>query len=258
MITSLRGGARFRRQIGCVIFLAASLSAAQIFPSIPAPAAETTSKNTEPNGRPAVRHFRGALARVHPLLLRYGYWAAAVAVLVEGFGIPMPGQTLLIAGSIEAAEGRMNIAWLLLLVTASAALGNSAGYAIGYWGGRFVLNKLRVNPERQERLEKLFSRRGGFVILFARFLDGLRQLNGIVSGMMKMPWWSFTAYNVAGALLWTLTWGFGPYYLGRRMHTIAAFFHHHHALLFALGIVALVGLFFYLPRPAHRKEKLVI
>jgi membrane protein DedA with SNARE-associated domain len=254
MITSSRRRARFRKQIGCVIFLAVSLAAAQIFPSIPAAAAETTSKNTEPNGPPAVRHFRGALARVHPLLLRYGYWAAAVAVLVEGFGIPMPGQTLLIAGSVEAAEGRMNIIWLLLLVTASAVLGNSIGYAIGCWAGRFVLNKLKVNPQRQQSLEELFSRRGGFVILFGRFVDGLRQLNGIVSGMMKMPWWSFTGYNVAGALLWTGSWGLGSYYLGRRIHSIAGFFHHHHALLFALGVV----LFFYLPRPARRKEKLVI
>ncbi len=220
----------------------------------PAAAGQNASADSDNNRSPAVRHFRGSLARVHPLLRHYGYWAATAATVAEGVGIPMPGQTFLIAGAVEAAEGRMNIAWLLLLVTASAILGNSLGYAIGYWGGRFVLNKLKVNRQRQRHLEELFKRRGGFVILFGRFVDGLRQLNGILSGMMEMPWWSFTAYNVAGALLWTGAWGVGSYYLGRRIHFIAGFFHHHHALLFVAGVAALLAVIIYLSRPTRNKE----
>ena len=238
-----------------LMFFATSLAATQ--PAASTPASQSGSENLENEPGPAVRHFRGAIARVQPLLMRYGYWAAAVATLAEGVGIPLPGQTLLIAGGVEAAAGRMSIAWLLLLVTAAAVLGNSLGYGIGYWGGRFVLSKFKVNPQRQERLEKLFTRRGGFVILFGRFVDGLRQLNGIISGTMKMPWWTFTAYNVVGALLWTSTWGLGSYYLGRRIHFIAGFFHHHHALLFALGVMVLLALLFYLPRSSRRKENVL-
>src|SRR5512142_1089175 len=142
---------------------------------------------------PSKRRFHGSFARLERLLRRYGYWAAGGATLAEGIGIPLPGQTLLIAGGVEAAEGRMSIAVLLLIVATTATLGNSLGYLIGYWGGRFVLSKLKVDPERQRHLQELFKRRGGLVILFARFIDGLRQLNGIVSGTMKMPWWTFTA-----------------------------------------------------------------
>ena len=82
----------------------------------------------------AVRRFERSLARVQPLLQRYGYGAAFAAVMAEGMGIPMPGQTLLMAGALEAAEGRMSIALLLILVTTAATLGNSIGYAIGRWG----------------------------------------------------------------------------------------------------------------------------
>ena len=164
----------------------------------------------------AVRRFERSLARVQPLLQRYGYGAAFAAVMVEGMGIPTPGQTLLMAGALEAAEGRMSIALLLILVTTAATVGNSIGYAIGRWGGRRALNKLNVNPQRQQRLDDLFKRRGGVVILLARFLDGLRQLNGIVAGVLQMPWWTFTAYNVAGAFLWTCAWGLGTYYSGSR------------------------------------------
>jgi membrane protein DedA with SNARE-associated domain len=74
-------------------------------------------------------------------------------------GIPAPGQTLLMAGAIEAAAGRMNIVLLLFFVALAATLGNSLGYAIGRWGGRAALNKLRVNPQRQQHLDDLFRRR---------------------------------------------------------------------------------------------------
>ena len=196
----------------------------------------------------AARRFERSLARVQPLLQRYGYGAAFATVMAEGMGIPTPGQTLLMAGAAEAAEGRMSITLLVILVTIAATLGNSVGYAIGRWGGRAALNKLKVNPQRQQHLDELFKRRGGMVILLARFLDGLRQLNGIVAGVLRMPWWTFTAYNAAGALLWTCSWGLGTYYLGRDIHVIAAFFHRHRALLLVLGATALVALLVYLLR----------
>src|ERR1041384_7660289 len=153
----------------------------------------------------AERSFERSLARVQPLLERYGYGASFLSVMLEGVGIPTPGQTLLMASSIEAAKGRMNIVLLLFLVAIAATVGNSIGYAIGRWGGRAVLERLKVNRQRQQYLDDLIDRRGGIVILFARFLDGLRQLNGIVAGLLRMPWWTFTLYNVAGAILWTCT-----------------------------------------------------
>lgn len=198
------------------------------------------------------RGFHNALARVQPLLERYGYAAAAVATLVEGVGIPTPGQTLLIAGALEAAEHRMNIALLLFALAAGAIAGNSIGYAIGRWGGRLVLNNLRVDPQRQHHLDDLFRRRGGFVVLFGRFVDGIRQLNGILAGTLKMPWWKFTAYNVAGAVLWTGSWGLATYYFGKRIHSVAGFFHHHRPSLIALSATALLALLIYLVRSKAR------
>lgn len=197
-----------------------------------------------------VRSFEHSLADVQPLLERYGYGASVAAVMAEGAGIPTPGQTLLMASALEAAAGRMNIGLVLLFVAAAATLGNSAGYAIGRWGGRAALNALRINPQKQQRLDELFERRGGLVILLARFVDGLRQLNGIVAGVLGMPWWTFTVYNVAGAILWTCAWGLGAYYLGRELHVVAAFFHQPARWLYGLGLLALLVLVAYLLR--HR------
>lgn len=213
-----------------------------------APAAPGYNADSEPVEKPPIGHFRRALARVQPYIKRYGYWAAAAAVLLEGLGIPTPGQTLLIAGAVEAVEGRMNLAVLFFLVTAAAVLGNSMGYVIGRWAGRPVLTRLKVNLQRQQRLEELFKRYGGLLVLLGRFVDGLRQLNGIVSGTMKMPWGVFTAYNVAGACLWTGAWVLGTYYLGKRIHYIAAFFHHHRALLYMIAAALVLTFLAYLFR----------
>ena len=237
----MQKGARLR--VWCAVFLVGALFSTTAGGD--SPVASDHHKGT------IAQEFQYSIEKIEPLLQRYGYGAAVAAVMVEGMGIPAPGQILLIAGSLEAAQGRMNIALLLLLVTAAAVIGNSIGYAIGRWGGRAALNKLRISAQRQQRWADLFNRWGGLVILTARFLDGLRQLNGIVAGVMQMPWWTFTAYNVAGAILWTCAWGLGTYFLGRDVHGIAGFFHMHAWLLYALGMILFVTLLLYLSRSSR-------
>ena len=229
-------------------FILALFAVAQRFALPLAFAGEETATAAEPSPSRHLRRFERSIARVQPYLVRYGYAASCVAVMVEGMGIPTPGQTLLMASALEAAVGKMNIALLLLLVATSATVGNSIGYALGRWGGRAVLERLKLNRERQQYFDELIKRRGGIVILFARFLDGLRQLNGIVAGLLRMPWWSFTFYNVAGAIIWTCTWGLATYYLRRDVRHIAAFFHRHGRLLYVLCALAVIALLIYLLR----------
>jgi membrane protein DedA with SNARE-associated domain len=217
------------------------------------------SVSARPDGPPSTtdptqRDFERYFARMQPLIERYGYGAIAAAVIAEGVGVPAPGQALMIAGAFEAAQGRMSIAWLLLLTTASAIVGNSIGYALGRWGGRAVLAKLIINSRRQQRLEDIFNRRGGVVILLGRFIDGLRQLNGVFAGIMRMPWSTFTLYNGAGALLWTCAWTLGTYYVGRDTHVIAAYLHRHRCSLYALGAAALLALLVWLLYPKLMKS----
>ena len=188
------------------------------------------------------------LAKVKPLLDRYGYAAVFVAVMIEGCGIPAPGQTLLMAGSLAAASKQMNMGLLLTVAVAAAILGNTLGYFLGRWGGRAILNKFRVNEQRMERVEKLFSRYGGGVILFARFLDGLRQLNGIVAGILEMPWWHFTFFNVLGAFLWTFFWGLGLFYLDENIYLFHLALQHLGILVPALAVISFILLIIYLLR----------
>jgi membrane protein DedA with SNARE-associated domain len=160
------------------------------------------------------------LVTVKPYLDQYGYWAVFGAILLEDFGVPVPGETLLIAGALLASQGTMQLAPLLLIAWIGAVTGDNIGYGIGRFGGRRLVQRygpyLLINERRLDYAEAFFRKRGGIVVVLARFFAVLRQLNGIVAGMARMPWWEFLPYNALGAALWVGFWGTLFYHLGGR------------------------------------------
>src|ERR1700735_436172 len=85
----------------------------------------------------------GVLASLGPVLDHYGYLAVAGLVLLEDFGIPVPGETVLIAASVYAGVGRMNIVAVGLIAVAAAVVGDNIGYLIGRTGGPAVARRYR-------------------------------------------------------------------------------------------------------------------
>ena len=200
----------------------------------------------------AVSDLEAAIARVRPLLERYGYPAVFVAVGVEGMLIPAPGQTLLIAAAIDAVHGGLSIVALVALALLAAVLGNSIGYLIGRIGGRPLLKKLPISEARLDRVDALFRRHGGWFILAARFFDGSRQLNGVMAGMLEMPWWRFSFWNLLGALIWVAVWGLGTYWLDRDIGQVLAVLKRFEPLAVALLVAAAVAGLVYLWRRRRR------
>lgn len=182
-----------------------------------------------------------ALERAQALLERYGYAAVFGVIFLEGIGIPAPGEMLVWAAALEAGRGSLNVALVFTVTVLAAFIGNSAGYAIGRFGGRHLLLKLPVSEDRIAHATALFDRFGGWFILVARFIDGPRQLNGIIAGMLNMPWWIFSFWNLAGALLWTLVWGGGAYWFGRDFDKILPALERAEPALLGLVIVAALG-----------------
>jgi membrane protein DedA with SNARE-associated domain len=193
-----------------------------------------------------------AINRVQPLLDRYGYPLVFLAVLVEGFGLVAPGQTILIAAALAAAKGELNLIVVLLLAFTAAVLGNSIGYFIGIRGGRPLLYKLKVNEKHLQRLEGYFSRYGKGVVVFGRFFDGLRQLNGIVAGILHMPWKTFTICNILGAALWTGIWGLGSYMLEKEIMKIHLPIRLVEPLIVILILLGVLAFFIYVLWPVRK------
>ena len=194
-----------------------------------------------------------ALALVAPYLDRYGYAAVAGALLLESFGLPLPGETMLIAGAALAAEGELHLAPLLICAWLAAVLGDNVGFAIGRFGGRALVvrygARIGITESRFASVESFFHRFGGQVVLVARFFALVRQLNGIVAGTAGMRWWRFLAYNAAGAALWVSAWGFGVYHFGQSLgHVVARL----HGSAYAIGLVALLAIVAWL---AHYRRR---
>ncbi len=225
----------------------------------PLKAVSASAAAREPRKAPSPRverleqDLKQAVARVQPVLNRYGYPAVFLTILVEGVGIPAPGQTFLIAAALTAAHGNLSIVWVLIWAGTAAVLGNSLGYLLGRWGGRPLLARFKVRGDHLARLEERFRRYGGSLVLVARFFDGLRQLNGIVAGMLEMPWGVFTGFNVLGAVLWTGVWGLGAYWLDKEISTVHSAFRKIQPFVVALTLVGFLGLLVYLFR--HRQGK---
>lgn len=170
---------------------------------------------------PPLPGFLNALAAP---LQNYGYWAIGLLVLVEDFGIPVPGETILIAGAIYAGADRLNIVAVGVVAFITAILGDNIGFAIGHFGGRALVLRwgkyVFLTEERLNRAEHFFERHGGKIITVARFIEGLRQANGIIAGISGMHWRRFLAFNALGAALWVGTWASLGYLAGNHITTI--------------------------------------
>jgi len=181
-----------------------------------------------------------AFAWIEPFLREYGVAAAFAVVFFESFGAPVPGESMVIGSALLAAKGDMNIGPLLGAVWLAAVLGDNVGYAIGRFGGRrLVLRhgaRVGITEPRLVKVEAFFKRFGGEIVLVARFVVVLRQLNGITAGTVAMPWAKFVLYNALGAALWTAVWGYGAYALGHHMTALLPWVHR-----FGYALVALVG-----------------
>lgn len=165
---------------------------------------------------------------VKPYLDHYGYWALFGAILLEDFGMPVPGETLLIASALLASQGEMHIVPVLLIACVAAVTGDNIGYGIGRFGGRKLVLRyghyVLISEKRLQKAERFFLRYGGVVVVVARFVAVLRQLNGIVAGTVKMSWHRFLAYNMLGAALWVTFWSMLFYELGEKAFRLGAEF----------------------------------
>jgi membrane protein DedA with SNARE-associated domain len=159
-------------------------------------------------GKPELPPF---LSAVQGPLDHYGIWAVGLLILLENIGVPViPGELALIAGAIDAGTGQMNVVAVGATAVVAAVAGATIGYAIGRLGGRTLVLRygkyVFITPHALDRAEHAVDRYGGVIVIIARFIVGLRELNGIIAGVTGMRFVTFTTFNVVGAVAWVATW----------------------------------------------------
>jgi membrane protein DedA with SNARE-associated domain len=184
-----------------------------------------------------------------PLLNRYGYAAIAALITLEDFGVPAPGETVLIAAAVYAGAGQLNIIAVALIAVVAAVVGDNIGYAIGRFGGRALVVRygryVLLSEQRLATAERFFDRHGGGIVTVARFVEGLRQLNGLIAGITGMAWRRFLAFNALGAVLWVGVWATIGYTAGRHITVIYERISRYELLLgvaLGVGLTALIAM----------------
>jgi membrane protein DedA with SNARE-associated domain len=165
------------------------------------------------------------LAVVAGPLDHYGVWAVGLLVLLENIGVPViPGELALIAGAIYAGTGQLNVVAVGVTAVVAAFAGAGIGYAIGRLGGRALVLRygkyVFIREHHLDRAERAVDRYGGVIVVVARYIVGLRELNGIISGVTGMRPVTFGTFNAIGALAWVATWLTIGYVAGDHIETI--------------------------------------
>jgi len=155
---------------------------------------------------------------VNHLLLDYGLVLLFLLVGVEAAGIPLPGETALVAAAVLAHD-HWGIEWVIVVAAAGAIVGDNTGYWIGRVGGRKLIERFKFTRRYAERAlppsERFFARHGGKTIFLARFIALLRITAAWLAGVTRMSWWRFFLWNAAGGIVWATGVGLLAYYAGK-------------------------------------------
>jgi len=153
-------------------------------------------------------------------ITQHGLPLLFVVVMIESFGIPLPGETALILFGVLASQGHYNIAVVIAVAAAAAIIGDNLGYwIIGRWGGRKLFERWawlkRYSDRVLPRAEELMTKHGGKVVFFGRFITVLRYTAAWAAGLGRMHWARFLFWNAAGGICWATLVGLVAYYGGQ-------------------------------------------
>ena len=165
-------------------------------------------------------------ASVAHILSTWGYAAIFVVVMLESAGIPLPGETILVAGAVLAGTNKgLDIRFVILAAAGGAILGDNIGFWIGRTYGEWLLARygpaIGLDRRKQVLGQYLFKKYGGAIVFFGRFVALLRAFAALLAGINNLSPGTFFLYNATGGIVWAGVFGIGGYLLGTGIDRIA-------------------------------------
>ena len=191
------------------------------------------------------------------LIASYGYLAVFWIILLESAGLPLPGETILISAAVySGSTGELNIGLIVLAAITAAILGDNLGYWVGRrWGMPLVLRygpRIGLSHNRLKLGQYLFREHGGTIVFLGRFTAMLRACAALLAGVNKLDARRFMVSNALGGIAWASLMGFGAYWCGRSIETVAG-----PIGIVLLGVVVFGGLALWLFMRRHEQRLLV-
>lgn len=153
-------------------------------------------------------------------LMKYGYWGLFILMFLEFIGLPIPGETTLTLTGTLIAANILELVPTVAATTIGSLAGSVAAYLIGrYLGRKFLLEYGRpvgITPARLVKAERWFERYKIFMLMFGRYIIGVRHVVPYMAGIGRISWFDFILYTTLGSIIWALTF----IYLG---HTIMTY-----------------------------------
>ena len=187
------------------------------------------------------------------LLISYGLLLLFALIAAESAGVPLPGETALIAAAILAERGNYSIVEVIAVAAAAAIVGDNVGYWIGRTGGRKLLERWGPVKRYSERVlppgERFFKKHGGKTVFIGRFVAVLRVTAAWLAGITHMSWWRFFLWNAAGGIVWATGVSLLAYYFGKAAADAVATY----GVYAAVAIVVLVVIAFVVMRVVKKR-----
>jgi membrane-associated protein len=186
-----------------------------------------------------------------------GLLLLAILIFAESgmlIGFFFPGDTLLLSAGIFAAQGKLSLAAVILVVALAAIAGDNVGYTIGKQAGQRLFRKpdgLFFRHEYVERAEKFYDRFGAKAMLLAHFLPIIRTFAPVVAGIGKMPRAKFAIFDAIGDTAWAIILTLIGYYFGSKIPNID----HYILLIVVIVVIASFGpMLFHLTQALLKKR----
>jgi membrane protein DedA with SNARE-associated domain len=178
------------------------------------------------------------------LIEHYGYLAVFVGALIEG-------ETILVMAGYLAHEGYLNLGVVMAVAAVGGFIGDQFFFTLGRYRGREIIARFPSIQVRAARVEKLVLRYQYWLIIFIRFMYGLRVAGPIFLGMAQVSPVRFAVVNLLGAMVWAVLIGGAGYVFGEAVSLFLHDAQRYEAYL--LGGILVLGIAVWLYR-RHRLE----
>ncbi|WP_054967944.1 DedA family protein [Alicyclobacillus ferrooxydans] len=176
-------------------------------------------------------------------VLSLGYLGTYLALVVEGLGLPFPGDAVMVLYGLAAANGKFQPGALILISVAGYLTGAVISYALSRYFGSVWLDRWRpsrmMNLRSFERTTSLLNKYGPMLLVPGRFLPGVRSVSSYVAGAVRMEFSPFFLYTGIGVIAWCAIWVLLGFWFGEHitavMHTIQSYLLYITGGLFAIG-----------------------
>jgi membrane protein DedA with SNARE-associated domain len=191
---------------------------------------------------------------VDQLVASSGYWAVFSLITAESLGVPLPGETALIAAGAYAGHTHELSPWLIFAVAAAGAIiGDNIGFWIGDKGGYRLARRYGKHVHLDERKLKIgryvFDRQGSKVVFLGRFVSVLRTYAAFLAGTSRMKWRKFLVANASGGIVWAAVYTAAAYEAGTTLKHISGTLN---IVLGAVAVVAIVAVLFVVRHATNR------